>query len=124
MSALFAFRLERIAGIATFTMETSSSTMKKAVITLASASHRRGSSSAGGGVDTGATGAAVPGAGTASVISVIVSLPIRPPRSGGDHLARVPGTRRRARSPAGERPIQGRVHDADCNHREHGRHVV
>ena len=35
MSALLAARLERIAGIATFTIETSSSTMNSAVITLA-----------------------------------------------------------------------------------------
>ena len=70
MSALLAARLERIAGIATFTIETSSSTMNSAVITLARASQRRGSSSLAGGA--GAAGCApAPGAETASVVSVI-----------------------------------------------------
>src|SRR5580704_9686611 len=96
ISALLAERLERIAGIATFTIETSSSTMNSAVITLARASQRRGSSSLAGGAGVGGC-APAPGAETASVVSVIrrashdrASVPYHQPAGAGVHIARVP----------------------------------
>ena len=57
-----------MAGMATFTIETSRSTMNSAVITLASASHRRGSSSPG--VPAYAGVATAPGGAAISVVSV------------------------------------------------------
>src|SRR5487761_296070 len=96
MSALLAARLERIAGIATFTIETSSSTMNSAVITLARASQRRGSSSLAGGAGVGVCAPAPDGA-AASVVSVIrrasharASGPYHRPGGAEVHLARVP----------------------------------
>src|SRR5579863_6231904 len=117
ISALLAERLERIAGIATFTMETSSSTMNSAVITLASASQRRGSSSLAAGA--GAAGwAPAPGVETASLVSVIrrashdrASDPYHEPAGAGVHLARVPsvaGPRQAPDSSTRERPVQRR----------------
>src|ERR1700722_16923357 len=133
MSALLAARLERIAGIATFTIETSSSTMNSAVITLASASQRRGSSSLAGGAGVGGC-APAPGADTASVVSVIrrashdrASGPYHSPAVAEVHLARVPsgaGTREARRSSARERPVQRGMDNPHREHREHGGDVV
>src|SRR3984957_547130 len=128
MSALFAPRLERIAGTATFTMETSSSTMNSAVITLPSASQRRGSRSLATGTD-GAGWAGAPEGDAASVVSVIrhashdrASSPCHKPADAEVHIARVPRVRRL--SSRAERSVERGVHCAHRQHREHGGDVV